>query len=169
MELLLETASPEQTIAVGEALGQILQQGDLLCLDGELGSGKTTLCSGIGRGLGSPTPFSSPSYLLCKEYQTDQGVVLHLDAYFQHRLDSLLGEGLIERFDGEHLVMIEWASRIADWLPEGGIWLQLEALEDQRKLRFSAVGERARARLSEFCQVLQKQGISAEPSSPETR
>ncbi len=169
MELLLETASPEQTIAIGEALGQVLQKGDLLGLDGELGTGKTTLCCGIGRGLGSATPFNSPSYLLCKEYQTQKGVVLHLDAYFQHRLDSLLGEGLIERLDGEHLVLIEWASRIADWLPEAGIWLQLEAFEEQRSLRFSAVGGRAQARLKEFCQVLQKQGISAEPGSQETR
>ena len=159
-------------MAVGEALGGVLQLGDLLALDGELGSGKTTLCTGIGRALKSEVPFSSPSYLLCKEYQTEQGIVLHLDAYFHHRLDSLLGEGLIERLDGEHLVLIEWASRIQDWLPGDGIWLQLEANageEECRILQFRAVGARAETRLEEFCQVLEKQGICAEPLPPETR
>lgn len=172
MELQIESASPEQTMAFGEALGQVLQPGDLLCLDGEMGTGKTTLCSGIGRALESQTPFSSPSYLLCKEYLTVKGVVLHLDAYFHHRLESLLGEGLVERLDGDHIVLIEWAERVRDWLPAGGIHLNLTASStdsQHRSLQFTAVGKAAQSRLQEFCQVLQKQGISAEPIRPEPR
>ncbi len=170
MELRIESTSPEQTMAIGQALGAVLQPGDLLCLDGELGAGKTTLCTGIGRALGSEVPFSSPSYLLCKEYFTSRGVVLHLDAYFQHRLDSLLGEGLVERLDGEHIVLIEWASRVADWLPAGGLWLQMTTTaEELRSLHLRAEGDIAQNRLLEFCRTLEKQGISAEPSNSEPR
>ncbi|NQU48236.1 MAG: tRNA (adenosine(37)-N6)-threonylcarbamoyltransferase complex ATPase subunit type 1 TsaE [Planctomycetes bacterium] len=164
MQFALTTDSAEATISIGEALGHALQVGDLLRLDGELGSGKTTLCSGIGRGLGSEQAFSSPSYLLCKEYVTNKGEVLHMDAYFQHRLESLLGEGMVERLDGDHIVLIEWANRIENWLPAEGIRIQFQTLEtDVRRLHFLAIGTAAEECLQRFCRSLGDISISIEP------
>jgi tRNA threonylcarbamoyladenosine biosynthesis protein TsaE len=164
MQFALTTDSAEATISIGEALGQALRVGDILRLDGELGSGKTTLCSGIGRGLGADQAFNSPSYLLCKEYVTKSGNVLHMDAYFQHRLESLLGEGLVERLDGLHIVLIEWANRIDEWLPSEGIQLQFETLgTDVRRLHFHATGVQAQECLHRFCRSLEDISISIEP------
>ena len=78
--------SPEQTRRVGMRLGALLQPGDLVCLQGELGAGKTTLVQGVAQGWGSLDPVSSPTFVLVNLYRRPEGSELfHLDAY---RLDS---------------------------------------------------------------------------------
>ena len=183
VDLLLRSFSPEQTEALGGTLGRCLNAGDLVRFEGELGAGKTTFCRGVGVGLGVAEPLHSPTYLLCKEYTTGHGPLLHLDGYFEHRLASLLGEGLIERIDGRSIVLVEWAERVAPWLPAEGLDLRFEReipaavaadedLEEDRCPRRIAcrdLGATARELLSRFRENLAEQGISVEPGEEAPR
>ena len=143
--------SPDDTHRFGVLLGRLLQGGDLVALHGDLGAGKTTLCAGIGEGLGVAERLRSPSYLLCHE-AVGRLPVLHLDAYFEARLDGLLAEGLVERFDSATVVLVEWAERMAAWLPPERLELTLEAGsgDQQRLLRVQALGARPAALLTEL-------------------
>lgn len=180
--------SAEWTESMGELFGACLQPGDLVRLQGELGAGKTTFCRGIGRGLGIEEALHSPTYLLCKEYPTPHGPLLHLDGYFDHRLASLLGEGLIERIDGRSIVLVEWAERVEPWLPSEGLLLRFEreagefaapggdAGEDEedhdlcpRRIAAEATGPVAQNLLARFLEKLGEQGISVEPDPEPTR
>ena len=150
----IQTASAEQTRHLGAALGRCLRGGDFVALDGDLGAGKTTLCAGVGDGLQVDAPLRSPSYLLCHEAE-GRHPVLHLDAYFEQRLDGLLAEGLVERFDGGTVVLVEWAERLRAWLPEERLAVRLlttadPQAEEQRDIRFEAHGARAEALLAEL-------------------
>lgn len=181
--LLLRSLDPTQTEAYGRALGSCLRPGDLVRFEGDLGAGKTTFCRGVGVGLGVEEPLNSPTYLLCKEYPTEQGPLLHLDGYFEHRLASLLGEGLIERIDGTSMVLVEWAERVAPWLPSEGLDLLFErelpadsateadVEEDRcpRRIELRVHGEAARLLLSRFAEKLAEQGISVEPGEEAPR
>lgn len=169
----LTSSDPKSTEQIGVCLGACLQAGDLVRLHGELGAGKTTFCRGVGRGLGIREGLSSPTYLLCKEYATLAGPLLHLDGYFEHRLASLLGEGLIERIDGRSIVLVEWAERVNPWLPADGLSLDFHRIagdelpndEDAlpRRIVCSADGPGGRALARRFSENLAEKGISVEP------
>src|SRR5512142_504182 len=74
--------SPEQTRRLGMRLGGLLQPGDLICLSGDLGAGKTTLVQGVAQGWGTLDPVSSPTFVLVNEYRRpDSSRLYHLDAY----------------------------------------------------------------------------------------
>ena len=110
------TASAAQTRALARALGRRLRPGDWVALSGPLGAGKTTFTAGLAEGLGVAGEVSSPTYLLCHEYEGPV-TLLHLDAYFAERMEGLLAEGLAERLHGPVVVVVEWAERMAEWLP----------------------------------------------------
>jgi len=136
------SAQDSETKTLGRCLGVVLCPGIFVALNGPLGSGKTTFCGGLGIGLDIPEPLASPTYLLCREYQ-GRHPVLHFDAYFQPRLESLLLEGMAERFDGDHVVLMEWAELVADWLPEDRVEIGFSHGEDenQRLLTLVATGK----------------------------
>jgi tRNA threonylcarbamoyladenosine biosynthesis protein TsaE len=146
----------DQSEAFGVVLGKLLQAGDCVALIGELGTGKTTTCRGIGRGLECTEPLRSPTYLLCHEFE-GRHPVLHLDAYFDVRMDSLLGEGLCERFDSHSVVLIEWADRCLSWWPADRLELRLEVAENGRKVQICGLGPRSE-QLSAACEKSWKKG-----------
>lgn len=117
--------SPNQTRRLGIHLGGYLQPGDVICLEGNLGTGKTTLVQGIAQGWGALDPVSSPTFMIVNEYRrADQQRLFHLDAY---RLDSALDADLLD-FDRMLLqgpIVIEWAEKIKGVLPEGYLWIKL--------------------------------------------
>lgn len=135
--------SPEQTRRLGIRLGKFLQPGDLICLQGELGAGKTTLVQGVAQGWGSLDPVSSPTFVLVNVYRRpDSSQLFHLDAYRLESapeaeeldLNSLLLEGAL---------VVEWPERIASVLPPDRLWAQLEyESEEHRAMRFVAGGNR---------------------------
>jgi tRNA threonylcarbamoyladenosine biosynthesis protein TsaE len=175
----LNSSDPQCTEQLGVCLGECLRAGDLVRLHGELGAGKTTFCRGVGQGLSVSEGLSSPTYLLCKEYATQAGPLLHLDGYFEHRLASLLGEGLVERIDGRSIVLVEWAERVDPWLPKGGLGLDFQRMlgdsspsEDDdlpRRIECTAQGSAARDLARRFSEKLAEKGISVEPSAGPTR
>jgi len=154
------TESDVQTRELGIALGALLAGGDFVALDGDLGAGKTTFSAGVGVGLEADEPLRSPSYLLCHE--ADGRVpVLHLDAYFEQRLDSLLAEGMAARFDRRTAVLVEWAERLGPWLPPERLAVRIETVaESTRELVFLAHGERAETLLEGLQSSWNSQGVS---------
>jgi tRNA threonylcarbamoyladenosine biosynthesis protein TsaE len=145
--------SPAQTRRFGARLGLLLQVGDLVCLEGELGTGKTCLAQGIGQGMGIETPITSPSYTLIAEYQPPPGPTLyHVDLY---RLDSPVEEalalGLEDYMLGDGVCVIEWADRILPILPEECLWISLRHVDvSKRGMLIKASGERHRELLQAF-------------------
>lgn len=143
--------SPEQTRRLGTRLGGLLQTGDLVCLSGELGAGKTTLVQGLVQGWGSPDTVTSPTFVLVNEYRRPDGKCLyHLDAY---RLQNWMeGEDLdLDRMIETGPLVIEWPERIKEALPAGSLWVNMRWVADeQRALTFLSKGERYDALLNEF-------------------
>lgn len=145
--------SAAQTRRVGMRLGELLQPGDLVCLVGDLGSGKTTLVQGIAAGWGSPDPATSPTFVLVNLYRRpDGGRLFHLDAYRLNGpaeaqdldLDTLLSTGPL---------VVEWADRIETALPEECLCVTCSWAGDEwREMVFSAQGERYEALLETFRQ-----------------
>lgn len=125
--------SPEQTRRLGIQLGGLLETGDLVCLEGELGSGKTTLVQGIASGWGSPTHATSPTFVLVNVYKRPDGALLsHLDAY---RLqDSQEAAALdIDLYLEKGPLVVEWAQKIESALPAERLWLKLFWVDDERR------------------------------------
>lgn len=118
--------SPAQTRRLGIHLGSHLRTGDVVCLVGNLGAGKTTLVQGMAQGWGALDPVSSPTYIIVNEYRrADDQKLYHLDAY---RLESAIEADFLDfdRMLGLGPIVIEWAERIKEILPAECLWISLE-------------------------------------------
>ncbi len=143
--------STDQTRRVGMRLGALLKPGDLVGLVGDLGSGKTTLVQGIAVGWGTLDPVSSPTFVLVNVYRhTDGCRLFHLDAYRLTGPNEALDLDLEDMLDQGPLV-VEWAERVQAVLPEQGLWIHLNYVDEvQRDLIFSARGPYYEELLSRF-------------------
>ncbi|HNT54433.1 MAG TPA: tRNA (adenosine(37)-N6)-threonylcarbamoyltransferase complex ATPase subunit type 1 TsaE [Anaerolineaceae bacterium] len=143
--------SPEQTRRVGMRLGALIQRGDLICLSGDLGAGKTTLVQGLAQGWGTLDAVSSPTFVLANLYRRVDGQHLHhLDAY---RLqDAREAEELdLDQMLESGALIIEWPDRILGALPVERLWVQLRWLADeQRGLVFAPNGNRYETMVDEL-------------------
>src|SRR5512142_1486179 len=110
--------SPDQTRRIGMRLGSALQTGDVICLQGDLGAGKTTFVQGIAQGWGSTDAVSSPTFILVNMYRrADQAQLFHMDAY---RLDSTpeAAELDLDSMLADGALIIEWPERMASLIPD---------------------------------------------------
>ncbi len=143
--------SADQTRRLGMRLGSLLQTGDLVCLTGDLGSGKTTLVQGIAQGWGSLDPVSSPSFVIVNVYRRPDGLNLnHLDAY---RLEST-AEALeldIDMLLEQGALVVEWPERIDSALPSEHLLVKLRWISDeQRGMVFLPQGVRYQELVEDF-------------------
>lgn len=147
--------SPEQTRRLGVRLGELLRDGDLLCLAGDLGSGKTTLTQGIASGWGSFDHVTSPTFMLINEYRrADSTRLYHFDAYRLSGVEEAETLGLHDLLNGQRgPVVIEWPERVARLLPAEKLWISLRWVdESKRGLLFDAKGIRYERLLRQFRQ-----------------
>ena len=143
--------SSEQTRRLGMRLGAFLQTGDVVCLQGELGAGKTTFVQGLAAGWGSLDAVSSPTFVLVNLYRRADGSQLfHMDTYRLESapeaeeldLDAMLGGGPL---------VIEWPERMLVVLPPDRLWIKLNYVDDDRReLTFLPVGKHYIDLLNEF-------------------
>lgn len=135
--------SPEQTRRIGSRLGGVLRAGDMICLQGDLGAGKTTFVQGVAQGWGSRDAVSSPTFILVNVYRReDQDQLFHMDAY---RLDSApeAEELDLETMLAEGPLLIEWPERIGGLIPDECLWIRFEHVdEEEREMNFKASGSR---------------------------
>ncbi|HEX2991270.1 MAG TPA: tRNA (adenosine(37)-N6)-threonylcarbamoyltransferase complex ATPase subunit type 1 TsaE, partial [Anaerolineales bacterium] len=134
--------SPEQTRRVGARLGAALRAGDVVCLQGDLGAGKTTFVQGVAEGWGSVDAVSSPTFVIVNVYRTADGKQLfHLDAY---RLESTLeAEELdLNAMLAQGPLLIEWPERMVKLIPNDRLWVRLEHVhEEEREMNFNSQGK----------------------------
>ena len=143
--------SADQTRRFGMRLGGLLRPGDMVGLSGDLGSGKTTLISGVVKGWGSTDPVTSPTFVLVNEYyRLDNSVLFHMDAY---RLTNIWEA---EELDFERMLrngpmLIEWADQIREILPKDLLWIQMKYISDGvRTFTLKPYGKRYTALTAEF-------------------
>ncbi len=143
----------EQTQRYGVRLGELLLPGDLVCLSGPLGAGKTCLANGIGRGFGVDEPLRSPTFTLLNEYRRpgDGAVLVHGDCYRLSGSREALDAGLGEYLDGPYVVLLEWPERVREILPPDYLWITLREIgETKRGLLMEAHGPRCGRLLADF-------------------
>jgi tRNA threonylcarbamoyladenosine biosynthesis protein TsaE len=131
------------TRAWGRHLGQLVRQGDLIGLIGDLGAGKTTLVQGLVEGLGATVAASSPTFALIHEYPGGRMPVWHVDLYRIERAAELRELGLDEIIDrGRGLVVVEWSDRFPV-LPPDHLQVELRHCQGGRELVTTALGPRS--------------------------
>lgn len=146
------TGDPEETRAIGRAIGRAATPGTVLALRGELGAGKTQLAKGVAEGLGVRTIVNSPTFVLMNEH-VGRLRLYHVDAYRLGDPEEALAAGLLDDREIDGVSVIEWADRLDGWLPVDrlDIALALGAGETERHLRWEAHGE-AHCRLASAIQ-----------------
>ena len=116
--MIIETRSPEMTYRRGEAIGRQVKPGDIICLNGDLGVGKTVFTQGIADGLGITEPVSSPTFTIVQVYEEGRMPFYHFDVYRIGDIEEMDEIGYEDYFYGEGLCMIEWANLIEEILPD---------------------------------------------------
>jgi tRNA threonylcarbamoyladenosine biosynthesis protein TsaE len=139
---LLRSGGPEETRALGERLGALLEAGDVVLLSGELGAGKTTFVQGLARGLGFGGSVSSKSFVIMGEY-AGRVTLYHADLYRLEDPEQVWELGL-EELSRDGVLVVEWPERAPEVLPEEHLLVEFVVLdEDRRELGLEAKGERA--------------------------
>ena len=128
------THSPEQTEAVGAALGKRLSPGAVIAYQGDLGAGKTAFTRGVACGLGAKESVTSPTYTIVNEYLSGKYPLFHFDMYRLASSDDLFDIGWEDYLDRGGVCAVEWSENVADAM-EGAIIVTIEKLgEDSRKI-----------------------------------
>ena len=149
--------SPDQTQRLGARLGALLKGGEVVCLEGPLGAGKTCLAQGIGRGWGVSQTLTSPTFVLVREYARPESIatLYHIDLYRISGAAEVLTLGIEEMMGDPHAIcVIEWAERARSMIPEDHLWLALELADATRRtINLSGHGKRHEALVQEFRQT----------------
>ncbi|MDO4793680.1 MAG: tRNA (adenosine(37)-N6)-threonylcarbamoyltransferase complex ATPase subunit type 1 TsaE [Filifactor alocis] len=144
----------EETLDLGRMIGRSVEEGLLICLNGDLGAGKTCLTKGIAQGLEIEEDVTSPTFILVEEYE-GRIPLYHFDVYRIEEPEELYFIGFEEYLAKEAVVIIEWSSRIEEILPIERLDINISrTVEDERKITLSAVGEKAETlllRLEQTC------------------
>ena len=142
------TASPEETRALGRALGQAAQPGDVFLLVGELGAGKTVFTQGLAAGLGVGATVNSPTFVLLHEYH-GRLTLYHYDLYRLSNIEHTVTREWQEFLYGEGVSVVEWANLASGLLPSEHLLLEF-AIEPEtgRRIQLSAAGQRHQELLS---------------------
>jgi tRNA threonylcarbamoyladenosine biosynthesis protein TsaE len=141
--MTLTTTSADQTSALGEKIGKKLKALDVICLYGDLGSGKTTLTKGLARGAGYKGVVTSPTFGLAREYRSKKLTLHHLDLYRVQEAET--GDIGIEDFvhDPRAACVVEWPEAGEVYLPKDRLEVRLAHAGNARTLAFTARGKRA--------------------------
>jgi len=142
--MTLTTKSEAQTLALGRRLGRLLKGWDVVCLYGDLGSGKTTLTRGLAKGAGSRARVASPTFSLARVYRSPRWTIYHLDLY-RVAADQTRDIGLEEFVSDERgICVVEWPQAGEAFYPQDRLEVRLEHLRAGRRLRFAGRGPRSR-------------------------
>ena len=126
------THSPEETEAVGAALGRLIPAGTVIAYCGDLGAGKTAFTRGLARGLGCTEQVTSPTYTIVNEYLSGRAPLFHFDMYRLRSADDLWDIGWEDYLDRNGVCAVEWSENVR------------EALEDAMTVRIDKLGDDTR-------------------------
>jgi len=126
------TESPRETEAVGQALAQHLQPGDVIAYVGGLGAGKTAFTRGLARGLGLTDSVTSPTYTIVNEYLGGKIPLFHFDMYRLSSADDLFDIGWEDYLERGGVCAVEWSENVTEAM-ENAIWVRIERLDDESR------------------------------------
>ena len=126
------THSPEETEAVGAALGKALKPGTVLAYTGDLGAGKTAFTRGLAQGLGATDRVTSPTYTIVNEYLSGRMPLFHFDMYRLSSSDDLWDIGWEDYLERGGVCAVEWSENVEDAL-ESPIWVKLTKLDENTR------------------------------------
>ena len=130
MQRTVVCRDPAATTALGRRLGGVAEPGDLVCLWGDLGAGKTHLAKAFGSGLGVPDTITSPSFILMAEY-AGRLPMFHVDPYRLTRAEDALQGGLLDERQASGVTLVEWPERLGDALPQDRLDVRIGGIGDE--------------------------------------
>lgn len=125
----------QETKEIGYKLGKLLQNGDIICLTGDLGAGKTTITKSIAKGLEVEEDVTSPTFTIINEYD-GRLPVYHFDVYRILDIEEMYDIGYEEYFYGSGVCIVEWASQIRELIPEEHLWIEIKYGEEMNSREF---------------------------------
>ena len=126
------TTTPLETEAVGAALAQRLQPGDVIAYVGGLGAGKTAFTRGLARGLNITESVTSPTYTIVNEYLSGKMPLFHFDMYRLGSADDLFDIGWDDYLDRGGVCAVEWSENVTEAM-ENAIWVRIERVDDDTR------------------------------------
>lgn len=144
--MLFETHSIEETTSLGFSLGELLKPGDIVCLTGDLGTGKTHITKGIAKGLNITENITSPTFTIVNEYDSGRIKLYHFDVYRVNDPDEIYAIGFDDYIFSNAVSIIEWANYIEEILPKDYMHIHIEKDlskgENYRKILVNGYGDR---------------------------
>lgn len=141
--MIKETVCAKETFELGKQLGETAQPGQVFCLTGDLGAGKTVFTQGFAKGLGIEAPVSSPTFTIIKEYQEGRLTLYHFDVYRIGDLSEMDEIGYEEYFYSEGVCLVEWGDMIKELLPPHTVYITIQKSPgqgfDYRKITIGAL------------------------------
>ncbi|KIR02692.1 ATPase YjeE, predicted to have essential role in cell wall biosynthesis [Lachnospiraceae bacterium TWA4] len=120
------TQNPKETYELGQKLGQLANKGEIYCLEGDLGTGKTVFTQGFAKGLGIEEPVNSPTFTIVQVYEEGRLPLYHFDVYRIGDPEEMYELGYEDYFFGEGVCLIEWPSLIEELLPKEAFFIHIE-------------------------------------------
>lgn len=143
--MIYETNSEKETFELGKNLGEQAKAGQIFCLNGDLGVGKTVFTQGFAKGLGIEENVNSPTFTIIQVYEEGRIPLYHFDVYRIGDPEEMYEIGYEEYFFGEGVCLIEWSKLIDELIPEGAINIEIDKnLEkglDYRKITVEGLWE----------------------------
>ncbi len=141
--LVFKTATPDQTFGLGNTLARFVKPGFVVCLQGDLGAGKTLFTQGLAAGMGVSDPVTSPTFTLLNIYQAEVPVY-HFDLYRLEQPEELADIGFTEYLNGDGVAVVEWPDKFSGELPEAYLWIEIKPGDSaaERLIVFQAKGEK---------------------------
>ncbi len=139
------TLSPLETRLLGERLAPLLQAGDVICLEGNLGSGKTCFAQGVAQGLGVRSPVTSPTFIIVSQYALLRQAehLYHIDLYRVRAAAEAQAIGIEDFLYGDGIALIEWPDSIDSLLPADRLTITFRYIRDSsREICFQPAGAR---------------------------
>lgn len=124
--MIIESFQMEDTYQLGRKLGEKAQQGQVFCILGDLGTGKTVFTQGFAMGLGITEPVNSPTFTIIQEYEEGRIPLYHFDVYRIEDIDEMYEIGYEDYFYGQGVCLIEWSNLIEELLPKDRTVITIE-------------------------------------------
>ncbi len=136
------TKTPQELEYLGSRMAELMEPGDFIALDGDLGAGKTLMTQGMAKGLGVNEEIVSPTFTIIHEYETGRLPLYHMDVYRLKHPDEMYDLGYEEYFYGEGVTVVEWAKIIEPLLPDEHLAMEILVVPEGRELCFIPHGIR---------------------------
>ena len=130
-QTVVETYSPEETLALGETIGKNARPGQVYALLGNLGVGKTVFIKGVAKGLGITEPVNSPTFTIVQVYEDGRLPFYHFDVYRIADIEEMDEIGYEEYFFGDGVCFVEWANLIEEIMPKDTVRITIAKNPDK--------------------------------------